>query len=125
MTPQNYTQLQALHEKYHNHGRGLAIIGFPCNQFGSQEPGTNAQIIDFVATYKVQFQMMDKIKVNGSDALPLFKYLKTRLVGSFGNFIKWNFTKFLVNHEGVPVQRYGPKDAPFSFEDDIKRLLEA
>lgn len=125
MTPQNYTQLQALHEKYHNHGRGLAIIGFPCNQFGSQEPGTNAQIIDFVTTYKVQFQMMDKIKVNGSDALPLFKYLKTRLVGSFGNFIKWNFTKFLVNHEGVPVQRYGPKDAPFSFEDDIKRLLEA
>lgn len=107
MTAQNYTQLQALHEKYHAHGRGLAIIGFPCNQFGAQEPGTNAQIIDFVAGYKVQFQMMDKIKVNGSEALPLFKYLKTRLTGSFGNFIKWNFTKFLVNHEGVPI-KVGP-----------------
>lgn len=115
----------ALHERYVKEGRGLAIIGFPCNQFGSQEPGTNEQIRQFVAGYNVQFQMMDKINVNGKAAHPLFKFLKTRLRGSFGDFIKWNFTKFLVNHEGVPFRRYGPKDAPFSFEEDIKALLQA
>lgn len=105
-------------------GRGLAIIGFPCNQFGAQEPGTNAEILEFVAGYNVEFQLMDKINVNGAGAHPLFKYLKVRLPGSFGNFIKWNFTKFLVTHDGLPHKRFGPKDDPFSFEDDIKQLLE-
>jgi glutathione peroxidase-family protein len=125
LTSQNYTELVALHERYREYGRGLVILGFPCNQFGAQESGTNEQIRAFVARYNVQFNMMDKIKVNGSDALPLFRYLKVRLPGSFGNFIKWNFSKFLVDHTGTPFKRYGPKDAPFSFETDIKQLLDA
>jgi glutathione peroxidase-family protein len=125
LTNQNYTELVALHERYQAHGHGLVILGFPCNQFGGQEPGTNAQIRDFAARYNVQFPMMDKIKVNGSDALPLFRYLKVRLPGTFGNFIKWNFTKFLVDHTGTPVKRFGPKDSPLSFEADIKALLDA
>lgn len=89
-----------------------------------QEPGTNEEILEFVKGYGVEFVMMDKIHVNGAQTHPLFAFLKARLQGSFGNFIKWNFTKFLINKDGTPFRRYGPKDAPFSFEEDIKSLLD-
>lgn len=98
-------------------------MGFPCNQFGSQEPGTNEEIIAFVAGYKVAFQLMDKVNVNGKGTLPLFSFLKGSCQSTFGSFIKWNFTKFLVDRNGKPFKRYGPQEAPFSFEDDIKALL--
>ena len=125
MTHQNYTELVTLYERYREHGHGLVVLAFPCNQFGSQESGTAEQIRAFVASYNATFPLMAKIKVNGSDALPLFRYLKVRLPGTFGNFIKWNFSKFLVDHTGVPRKRFGPKDAPLSFEADIKELLDA
>lgn len=99
------------------------ILAFPCNQFGSQEPGTNEEIMAFVAKFGVEFQLFEKADVNGSDTRPVFGFLKKALPGSFGNFIKWNFTKFLVDRKGKPVMRYSPKDAPFSFEDKIQELL--
>jgi len=125
LTPKNYTQLQELHAKYntHNGDTGLDIIGFPCNQFGNQEPNSNAKIAEFVAQYNVQFKIMDKVKVNGSQAHPLFKYLKNALPGTFGNFVKWNFTKFLITRDGIPYRRYGPKQSPLSFESDIQDVL--
>lgn len=100
------------------------MLAFPCNQFGAQEPGTAEQIRAFVATFGATFPLMAKIKVNGSDALPLFRYLKVRLPGTFGNFIKWNFTKFLVDRSGIPRKRFGPKDSPLSFEADLVELLD-
>lgn len=126
MTPKNYTELQQLHDKYNTAagGTGLDIIGFPCNQFGNQEPKSNAEIADFVAQYGVKFKIMDKIKVNGSNANPLYKFLKKKLPGAFGNFVKWNFTKFLITREGLPYKRYAPNVSPLAFEDDIKALLE-
>jgi len=124
LTPKNYTQLQQLHEKYSTHGEtGLDIIGFPCNQFGNQEPKSNEKIAEFVAKYNVQFKMMDKIKVNGSSTHPIFKFLKKALPGTFGNFVKWNFTKFLITRDGEPYKRYGPKESPLSFESDIQDVL--
>lgn len=98
-------------------------MAFPCNQFGGQEPGTNEEIMDFVAKFGVQFQMFEKADVNGPKARAVFVYLKDALPGSFGNFIKWNFTKFLVDRHGKPVARYGPNDAPFTFEKRIEQLL--
>ena len=101
----------------------MDIIAFPCNQFGNQEPKSNEKIAEFVAKYNVGFKVMDKIKVNGSSAHPLFKYLKKALPGTFGNFVKWNFTKFLVTRDGIPFKRYGPKESPLSFESDIVDVL--
>jgi len=121
LTNLNYAQLQALYEKYKD--KGLEILGFPCNQFGSQEPGSNQDIIEFVKTFNVSFEMMDKIDVNGSGAHPLFVYLKTHTDSTFGSFIKWNFTKFLVDSKGIPFKRYGPPEAPFTIESDIRQLL--
>lgn len=122
LTQVNYTQLQALHSRYAE--KGLAILGFPCNQFGGQEPGTDQEIKKFaVGNFGVQFDMFSKIKVNGADAAPLYKYLKS-VQGSFmGDFIKWNFAKFLVDKNGVPVRRYAPNVAPNDIEKDIKDLL--
>lgn len=113
----------ALWEAYHDKGPGFEILAFPCNQFGLQEPGTNEQIVQYASGYNVQFKMMDKIYVNGSNTHPLFAFLKLRLKGQFGDFIKWNYTKFLCDMQGRPYRRYGPKDAPFSFEDDLRVLL--
>lgn len=121
MTKLNYTQLVELDKKYRD--QGLVILAFPCNQFGGQEPGTNEEIMDFVAKFGVEFQLFEKADVNGAKARPVFVYLKDVLPGSFGSFIKWNFTKFLVDRKGKPVARYGPKDAPFSFEEHIQTLL--
>jgi len=101
------------------------VLGFPCNQFGNQEPGTNSEIKEFVKEYSVTFPILNKTLVNGPQADPIFKWLKERIPGNFGlQGIKWNFTKFLINRKGVPVQRYGPPTEPLSMEDDILKELK-
>jgi glutathione peroxidase len=118
-TPQ-YAGLQSLYQKYHS--RGLEILGFPCDQFGHQEPGDEAQIKQFCAlTYGVSFPMFSKIKVNGPGAHPLYEYLKESLPGILGiEAIKWNFTKFLVGKDGAPIKRFAPADKPASLEPDLE-----
>jgi len=121
-TPQ-YAGLEALYEKYH--ARGLQILGFPCDQFGHQEPGDEAEIKQFCSlTYGVSFPLFAKIKGNGADAHPLYEYLKAALPGILGiGAIKWNFTKFLVDKNGVPLKRYSPADKPESMESDVEAAL--
>src|SRR6202022_2473291 len=121
-TPQ-YAGLEALYEKYH--ARGLEVLGFPCDQFGHQEPGGEAEIKQFCSlTYGVSFPMFAKIKVNGSDAHPLYEHLKKTLPGILGvEAIKWNFTKFLVGKDGVPIKRYAPADKPESMAADVEAAL--
>lgn len=121
-TPQ-YTGLEALHEKYAD--KGLVILGFPCNQFGAQEPGSEIEIATFCsATYGVTFPMFAKIDVNGEHTHPLYKFLKHEAPGLLGSeAIKWNFTKFLVDRSGKVVKRYAPTDTPQSLEKDIESLL--
>jgi len=124
LTAQNYKELQALHDELAE-SRGLRILGFPCNQFGSQEPGTNAEVKEFAqGKYGAQFDLFSKIKVNGNDADPLWKYLKMKQGGTFGDFIKWNFSKFLIDKNGQVVKRYGPKEAPLSMKPDILKYLD-
>ncbi|ETI57609.1 hypothetical protein F442_00120 [Phytophthora nicotianae P10297] len=121
LTPTNYPELQTLYEKYKD--EGLEVLAFPCNQFAGQEPGTHEEIMEFVKQYNVAFPFFEKHDVNGATARPVFTYLKTKLPGSFGDFVKWNFTKFLVDRNGQPYKRFAPKDRPLSFEEDIKTLL--
>jgi glutathione peroxidase len=121
-TPQ-YAGLEALYRKYRD--RGFVVLGFPCNQFGAQEPGDAAEIANFCSlTYDVDFPMMRKIDVNGPAAHPLYawlKHAKKGLLGSEG--IKWNFTKFLVDRKGEVVKRFAPTDTPQSLEGAIEALL--
>ena len=121
-TPQ-YKGLEKLYEKLHD--KGLEILGFPCNQFGAQEPGTEKEIATFCeANYGVTFPMFAKIDVNGKNAAPLYEYLKTSRPGLLGSeAIKWNFTKFLVDRKGKVVERYAPKVEPEAIADDIEKLL--
>jgi glutathione peroxidase len=121
-TPQ-YAGLEALYAKYHE--RGLEVLGFPCDQFGHQEPGSEAEIKSFCSlTYGVTFPMFAKIKVNGPDAEPLYTYLKQSLPGILGlEAIKWNFTKFLVGKDGVPLKRFAPADKPESLAADVESAL--
>jgi glutathione peroxidase len=121
-TPQ-YAGLEALYRQYHP--RGLAVLGFPCDQFGHQEPGDEAEIKKFCSlNYGVSFPMFAKINVNGKDAHPLYQYLKETRSGILGfSAIKWNFTKFLVSKDGVPVKRYAPADKPERLETDIEAVL--
>lgn len=121
-TPQ-YAGLEALYEKYAE--RGLVILGFPCNQFGAQEPASESEIASFCsATYGVSFPMFAKIDVNGEKAHPLYKLLKHDAPGLLGSeAIKWNFTKFLVDRSGRVVKRYAPTDTPQSLEKDIEAAL--
>jgi glutathione peroxidase len=121
-TPQ-YKGLQQLHDQFHD--RGLAVLGFPCNQFGKQEPGTEAEIGAFCEkNFGVTFPMFAKVDVNGEDAHPLFKYLKKEKPGVLGTEgIKWNFTKFLVNKNGDVVQRYAPQTKPEEIMSDIEKQL--
>ena len=121
-TPQ-YAGLQALYEKLEP--RGLSVLGFPCNQFGAQEPGDADQIGAFCQkNYGVTFPMFAKVEVNGPDAHPLWRYLTETKPGLLGTErIKWNFTKFLVNRDGVPVARYAPRDKPEELEASIRKLL--
>uniref|UniRef100_A0A8C4Y582 phospholipid-hydroperoxide glutathione peroxidase n=1 Tax=Gopherus evgoodei TaxID=1825980 RepID=A0A8C4Y582_9SAUR len=105
--------------------RGLRILGFPCNQFGNQEPGDESQIKQFAASYGVKFDMFSKIEVNGNNAHPLWKWMKDQPKGRgiLGNAIKWNFTKFLINKEGQVVKRYSPMDDPYVIEKDLPAFL--
>lgn len=122
-TPQ-YQGLQQLYEKYHD--MGLEVLGFPCNQFGGQEPGTNQEIQQFCQiNYQVTFPMFAKIEVNGSAAHPLYQYLKSGKTGILGSeCIKWNFTKFLVNRQGEVVQRYAPNVTPSDLAKNIEEELQ-
>jgi len=121
-TKVNYEQLTALYEQYS--AKGLRIIGFPCNQFGSQEPGTEAEIKEFAKKFNVTWDMTSKINVNGNDAHPLWKWLKTQKGGILGiDAIKWNFTKFLVDKEGKPVERYAPTTDPIDMKGAIEKLM--
>ena len=121
-TPQ-YKGLQALYEKYRD--RGFEVLGFPCNQFQHQEPGSEEEIKNFCElNYGVGFPLFAKIDVNGENAHPLFSYLTEALPGLLGSKkIKWNFTKFLIDREGKPVKRFAPSTTPESIESDIEKLL--
>ncbi len=121
-TPQ-FEGLEALHEKYAS--KGLAVLGFPCNQFASQDPGSDAEILTFCQTkYDVKFPMFAKVEVNGAGAEPLYRFLKKEAPGLLGSeTIKWNFTKFLVDRNGTVVERFAPKDTPQAIEERIVELL--
>jgi glutathione peroxidase len=123
-TPQ-YQGLESLYEKYKD--QGFLVLGFPCNQFGSQEPGTEDEIKNFCEmNYGVKFPLFSKVDVNGSNAHPLYKFLvkaKPGILGTEG--IKWNFTKFLIDRQGNPVKRYAPSDKPEAIENDLKTVLAA
>ncbi len=121
LTPQ-YEGLEKLHKEYKD--KGLVILGFPCNQFGNQEPGSEKDIKEgCLLNYGVTFQMFSKIDVNGEDELPLYTYLKSQKKGMFGSKIKWNFTKFLVDKNGDVVKRFSPTTTPDKLEKDIQKLL--
>jgi glutathione peroxidase len=121
-TPQ-YEGLEKLNQKYG--GQGLTILGFPCNQFGGQEPGDAAEIANFCSlTYDVTFPVLAKVEVNGSDADPFYKYLKHAKPGLLGlESIKWNFTKFLIDKHGNVVSRHAPTEKPESLAPEIEKLL--
>lgn len=119
-----YKGLQELYETYHD--KGFEILAFPCNQFANQEPGSNDEISNFCKrNYGVTFQLFDKIDVNGKNAHPLFAFLAAELPGLLNTkFIKWNFTKFLINQQGEPVKRYSPSTPPEKIENDIVGILK-
>ena len=120
-TPQ-YTGLQKLWDKYQE--KGLVVLGFPCDQFGHQEPGDEAEIANFCSlTYDVKFPMFSKIDVNGSGAHPLYQWLKSQKAGLLGGRIKWNFTKFLVDGDGNVLKRYAPTTKPADIAADIEAAL--
>ena len=121
-TPQ-YEGLEALYRKYRD--SGLQVLGFPCDQFGHQEPGNAEEIKRFCSlTYDVTFPLFSKVEVNGDNAHPLYRALKAAVPGIFGTErIKWNFTKFLIDHEGRVVARFAPNDTPKRLEKAIERLL--
>ncbi|GLS16752.1 glutathione peroxidase [Hydrogenophaga electricum] len=121
-TPQ-FAGLETLHQIYGE--RGLVVLGFPCNQFGHQDPGSNAEIGAFCQrNYGVSFPMMSKIDVNGADAHPLYRWLTAEAPGLLGSkAIKWNFTKFLVGKDGRVIRRYAPQDAPEKLAKDIEAAL--
>ncbi|MFK7886480.1 MAG: glutathione peroxidase [Gammaproteobacteria bacterium] len=123
-TPQ-YQGLEELYQKYHE--QGVEVLGFPCNQFGKQEPGEAKDIGEFCEiNYGVSFQMFEKIDVNGSDAHPLYEHLKNEAPGLLGSKkVKWNFTKFLVDQDGRVVKRYAPAVKPDAIHSDIEQLLES
>lgn len=123
-TPQ-FAGLQELHQQYGP--RGLVVLGFPCNQFGSQDPGSNDEIAQFCQrNYGVDFPMMSKIDVNGSGADPLYRWLTSEAPGLLGiKAIKWNFTKFLVGKDGQVVKRYAPQEPPSALARDIEAALAA
>ena len=122
LTPQ-FKDLEALYEQYKE--QGLMILGFPCNQFLSQDPASNEEISEFCQlNYGVTFPMFAKIDVNGDEAHPLFKHLKEAAPGLLGmNAIKWNFTKFLVDRQGNVIERYAPTTVPLDIAKDIEKLL--
>ncbi|NOY92804.1 MAG: glutathione peroxidase [Deltaproteobacteria bacterium] len=121
LTPQ-YEGLEALYREHRE--AGLVVLGFPCNQFAGQEPGTDEEIASFCSTrFDVSFPMYGKLSVNGSDTHPLYQHLKAEQTGLLGSAIKWNFTKFLVNRQGEVVERFGPKTTPATFAEKVAALL--
>jgi glutathione peroxidase len=121
-TPQ-YKGLEELYKKYRD--QGLEILGFPCDQFGHQEPGSDAEIQSFCElNYGVTFPLFGKIEVNGDGAHPLYKHLKTEAGGLLGDGIKWNFTKFLVGRDGKVLNRYAPVTTPEKIGEDIAKTLQ-
>ncbi len=123
LAPQ-FDGLETLHQKYKD--QGLVILGFPCNQFLGQEPESNETVEETCKiNFGVTFPLTEKIKVNGSDTHPVFKYLKKVKGGLLTSAIKWNFTKFLVDQDGYPVERYAPKTEPKEIEAKIKELLKS
>ncbi len=117
-----YSGLQELYEKYKD--RGLVVLGFPCNQFGGQEPGSEEDIKNFCeSNFGVTFPMFSKIDVNGDDAHPLYKFLKSEQSGMVNSAIKWNFTKFLVDRNGKVIDRFAPQTEPAKIADDIEKIL--
>lgn len=121
-TPQ-YQGLEAIHRRFAD--RGFVVLGFPCDQFGHQEPGTEEEILQFCTTrYDVTFPMFAKIEVNGANAHPLYRWMKGEKSGFLGTeAIKWNFTKFLIDGNGEVVKRYAPTDTPEKIEKDIAALV--
>jgi glutathione peroxidase len=121
-TPQ-FAGLEELHKTYGK--KGLVVLGFPCNQFGAQDSGSNDEIAEFCQlNYGVSFPMMAKIDVNGANAAPLYQWLSAKAPGLLGSkAIKWNFTKFLVGKDGAVIKRYAPQDAPTSMAKDIEAAL--
>ena len=121
-TPQ-FAGLEELYKKYKD--QGVVILGFPCNQFGNQDPGTDEEIQSFCqVNYGVTFPMFSKIDVNGKNAHPIYKYLKNSLSGAITDDIKWNFTKFLIDKSGKPIKRYGSNVKPVDLEFDIEETLK-
>lgn len=120
-TPQ-YKGLEELHQSYGD--KGLVVLGFPCDQFAHQEPGSDSDIQEFCSlNFGVTFPIMSKINVNGKDASPVFKWLKEQAKGMLGSSIKWNFTKFLISKDGTLVQRFAPKVEPKDMVKDIEKVL--
>lgn len=107
----HYQELGELYDEFSD-SKGLRILAFPCNQFANQEPGGAAEICSFISTKNVKFDVFEKVNVNGNDAHPLWKYLKHKQGGTLGDFIKWNFTKFIIDKNGQPVERHGPNTSP-------------
>jgi glutathione peroxidase len=123
LTDTNYRELQAIYDRYSS--QGFVVLGFPCNQFGGQEPGSSQDIIKFAGKYGVTFPMFEKIDVNGPNTHPLYKYLKEQKGELLGSDIKWNFGKFLVGREGQVLSRYAPTANPESIAGDIEKALNA
>jgi glutathione peroxidase len=114
--------LEQLHQRYAD--QGLAVLGFPCNQFGGQDPGTDAEIGEFCQkNYGVSFQMFAKVDVNGDTAHPVYRWLRAEKKGALGEKIKWNFTKFLVGKDGTVIKRYGSTTKPEKIASDIEKAL--
>jgi len=114
--------LEKLHQTYQD--EGFSVLGFPCNQFGNQEPGTNEEVAETCSMeYGVNFPLFEKIDVNGEDAHPLYQYLTSEAKGVFSGKIKWNFTKFLVDRDGKVVERFAPTTKPEKIEEHVKELL--
>ena len=122
MTNQNYSELKLLYEKYSD---DLEILAFPCNNFGAQEPGTNAEIVKFAASKGAKFPILGKVNCeNGEKTVPLFSFLRASIPnGMFGQGLKWNFCKFLCDKDGIPVKRYMPITPPLGIEKDIKEMI--
>ncbi|XP_031845678.1 uncharacterized protein LOC116432653 [Nomia melanderi] len=122
LTDRNYKELVELYEKY-SEKEGLRILAFPSNQFSGQEPGTSEQILDFIKKYNVNFDVFEKVDVNGDNAHPLWKWLKTQAGGFITDGIKWNFTKFIINKEGKVVSRHAPTTNPLDLESELKKYF--
>ncbi|XP_050438985.1 uncharacterized protein LOC126844667 isoform X2 [Adelges cooleyi] len=117
----HYKELNELDEKYRE--RGLRILAFPCNQFGGQEPGDSEEICSFAEKKSVKFDLFEKVNVNGNEAHPLWKYLKEKQGGAILDAIKWNFTKFIVDKNGQPVERHAANVSPLGLEESLEKYL--